>query len=142
VLGGAREQHAVTLSAHPRSRAQPQHQLDLDALVALVAERPVAVRQADLRLALPARLAGAVLLKVRVGAGAELAGRPANNARGNGGRVLQQAAEVADRAQLHCTANPKRPASPRLDAIRCRSSSVKKKQPASSSADSSRVKRP
>jgi hypothetical protein len=137
MLGGAREQHAVTLSTHPRPGAQPQDEFVLDAVVA---ERAVAVRSADLGLVLPARLAGAVQLKTRVGTGGELAGGSAHHARGDLGGVLQEAAEVANRAQLH--ANPRRLASPRLDAIRRRSSSVKKKQPASSSADSSRVNRP
>jgi len=64
MLGGAREQHAVTLSAHPRPGTQPQHELVLDAVAVAVAERAVAVRRADLGLVLPSRLAGPVLLGI------------------------------------------------------------------------------
>jgi hypothetical protein len=82
----------------PRPGAQPQRQLVLDALVA---ERAVAVGAADLGLVLPARLTFAVALEGRAGEDADLADRPAEHARGSVGGVLQEAAEVAHRAELH-----------------------------------------
>jgi hypothetical protein len=106
------KQHTVTLGADPRPGAQPQHQLVLNALIA---ERPVAVGAADLGLVLPARLTLAVAREGRGRAHADLADRPAEHTRGDLGGILQEAAEVAHRAQLHREAQPARVAAARGD---------------------------
>jgi len=98
VLSSPCEEHAVALGAHQRPRAQPQRDVVLDAVVA---ERPVAVGAANLGLVLPARLALSVARKIRSRRDADLAARPGQNAARNVGGVPHEAAEVADRAELH-----------------------------------------
>jgi hypothetical protein len=112
VLDRAGEQHRVAFGADPRSGAQPRDQLFLDAGRP---ERSVAVLAADLFLVRPAPLPARVGGQVGAGGHADLPRGPLHHRGGDLSRVLQEAAEVAQCAQLEREPQPGRVRAPAGD---------------------------
>jgi hypothetical protein len=101
---GEVEQHARALAHGPRPCLQP---LTEPALDRLVAEVPVAVRPADLRRVVPARLAVAIALEDREVGDVELTGHVVDHQPGDVGGIGQERPQEPHRAELQREPQPR-----------------------------------